>query len=42
MLFFKDYREFAEEYNFLHRTSLPGYAQSNGKAELEVGIVKVY
>ena len=34
------YREFAEEYIFLHRTSSPGYAQSNGKAERGVGIVK--
>ena len=34
------YREFAEEYNFLHRTSSPGYAQSNGKEERGVGIVK--
>ena len=34
------YREFPEEYNFLHRTSSPGYAESNGKAECSVGIVK--
>ena len=33
------YREFAEEYTFLHRTSSPGYAQSNGKVERGVGIV---
>ena len=34
------FKMFADDFNFEHRTSSPGYPQSNGKAEKSVGIVK--
>ena len=36
----KEFQNFAEEYDFQHVTSSPLYAQSNGKAEKGVDIVK--
>ena len=36
----RSFKMFADEFNFEHRTSSPGYPQSNGKAEKSVGIVK--
>ena len=36
----KDFQNFAEEYDFRHVTSSPLYAQSNGKSEKGVHIVK--
>ena len=36
----RSFKMFANEFNFEHRTSSPGYPQSNGKAEKSVGIVK--
>ena len=36
----RSFKTFADEFNFEHRTSSPGYPQSNGKAEKSVGIVK--
>ena len=36
----RSFKMFADEFNFEHRTSSPGYPQSNGKAEKRVGIVK--
>ena len=36
----RSFKMFADEFNFEHRTSSPGYQQSNGKAEKSVGIVK--
>ena len=36
----RSFKMFADEFNFEHRTSSPGYPQSNGKAEQSVGIVK--
>ncbi|XP_060576202.1 uncharacterized protein K02A2.6-like, partial [Ruditapes philippinarum] len=34
------FKEFAKEWGFEHRTSSPGYPQSNGLAEKGVGIAK--
>uniref|UniRef100_A0A8C5EM65 Integrase catalytic domain-containing protein n=1 Tax=Gouania willdenowi TaxID=441366 RepID=A0A8C5EM65_GOUWI len=36
----KEFKDFAEEYNFRHMTSSPLFPQSNGKAEKGVHIVK--
>jgi hypothetical protein len=36
----KDFKNFATEYEFNHKTSSPEYAQSNGKAESAVKIAK--
>ena len=36
----RSFKMFADEFNFEHRTSSPGYPQSNGKAKKSVGIVK--
>lgn len=35
-----EFRDFAEKYEFEHRTSSPRYPQSNGKVENAVKIVK--
>lgn len=36
----REFRQFAESWKFLHRTSSPHYAQSNGLAEASVNILK--
>lgn len=35
-----DFRNFSYEWNFIHRTSSPGYAQSNGQVERTIQTIK--